>query len=35
MVSAVVAKAQADPAFAKIVDDAARRVVELKRQQLG
>lgn len=35
MVAAVVAKAQADPAFAKVVDDAARRVVELKRDQLG
>ena len=34
MVAAVVAKAQADPAFAKVVDDAARRVVELKRQVL-
>ncbi|WP_460573039.1 glycoside hydrolase family 3 N-terminal domain-containing protein [Humibacter soli] len=35
MVAAVVAKAQTDPAFAKVVDDAARRVVELKRQRLG
>ncbi|MHA7984311.1 glycoside hydrolase family 3 N-terminal domain-containing protein [Rathayibacter sp. CAU 1779] len=33
MVAAVVAKAQTDPAFAKTVDDAARRVVELKRYQ--
>jgi beta-N-acetylhexosaminidase len=35
MVAAVVAKAQADPTFAKVVDDAARRVVELKREQLA
>ncbi len=34
MVAAVVAKAQADPAFAKVVDAAARHVVDLKRQQL-
>ncbi|NNC13550.1 glycoside hydrolase family 3 protein [Planctomonas sp. JC2975] len=33
MVAAVVAKAKADPAFAATVDDAARRVVELKRYQ--
>jgi beta-N-acetylhexosaminidase len=33
MVSAVVAKAQSDPAFAKQVDAAARHVVQLKRQQ--
>lgn len=30
MVDAVVAKAQADPAFAKLVDAAARRVIEAK-----
>ncbi|GAB3610728.1 glycoside hydrolase family 3 protein [Humibacter ginsengiterrae] len=35
MVAAVVAKAQSDPAFAKVVDAAARRVVELKRYQFG
>jgi beta-N-acetylhexosaminidase len=35
MVSAVVAKAQSDPAFAKLVDDAARRVVRLKHAQFG
>ncbi|MGA0568521.1 glycoside hydrolase family 3 N-terminal domain-containing protein [Rathayibacter sp. KR2-224] len=35
MVAAVVAKAQSDPAFAKIVDDAARRVVKLKHDQFG
>ncbi|GAB3808646.1 glycoside hydrolase family 3 protein [Humibacter antri] len=35
MVTAVVAKAQADPAFAEVVDAAARRVVQLKRDQFG
>jgi beta-N-acetylhexosaminidase len=35
MVNAVVAKAQSDPAFAKLVDAAARRVVDLKRAELG
>jgi beta-N-acetylhexosaminidase len=35
MVSAVVAKAQSDPAFASVVDEAARHVVELKRHQFG
>jgi beta-N-acetylhexosaminidase len=34
MVAAVVAKAQADPAFAKVVDAAARHVVDLKRSPL-
>ena len=35
MIDAVVAKAQADPAFAATVDAAARRVVTLKKQLLG
>ncbi len=35
MVSAVVAKAQSDPAFAAVVDAAARRVVALKHEQFG
>ena len=35
MVEAVVAKARSDPAFAAMVDAAARRVVELKRELLG
>ncbi|QDZ16925.1 glycoside hydrolase family 3 protein [Humibacter ginsenosidimutans] len=35
MVVAVVAKAQSDPAFAAQVDAAARRVVQLKREQFG
>lgn len=35
MVDAVVAKARSDPAFAAIVDAAARRVIALKQQRLG
>jgi beta-N-acetylhexosaminidase len=35
MIAAVTAKAQSDPVFAKVVDDAARHVVELKRHQFG
>lgn len=35
VVSAVATKAQSDPAFAKVVDAAARRVVQLKRDQFG